>query len=500
MAETNPDPKSKKAPRIRRFAIGVNVLIQILAIFFILMAVNYYAFKHFKRWDLSRDHKYMLSSQTVQLLENLKKPLKLYVFFSQDPRIPGGDVYQDVTSLVKEYQFAGKGNVNFETIDPYKNLSRARTLMAQYKFGNENVVIVDYDGRSKLVSATDMADYDNSGQMTGEEAPKLTGFKGEQALTGAIMEVTQAKQNKIYIIAGKGGPALGTDELALFKAFMDRQNIALAELQLLNVSAIPDDASAVMLIGAKYDMTDHEMKMLQDYWDRQGRIFIALDPNGTTPKLAAFLKSVGITSQDDRVIRTAQLGQFTALDRNATTIFSDSSPITKQLKGVDSALIGQTQSLGISQVPNIHTETLITAGEGFWGETKYQDMETTGVSFNPKEDFAAPLTIAASAEKGALADTTVKVDTARIIVVGDSDFLTTESLNQGGEPMIDFVVDGLNWALNRVELIGIPPKPENLFTLTLTDQQQQRMELLVMVVMPACVAILGAFVWAQRRR
>jgi hypothetical protein len=75
--------------------------------------------------------------------------------------------------------------------------------------------------------------------------------------------------------------------------------------------------------------------------------------------------------------------------------------------------------------------------------------------------------------------------------------LTNDALNEAN---IDFVVAGLNWLLNRKDLIGIPPKSEQQFTLNLSDQQMQRMELLVMVVMPVAVAMVGGFVWAQRRR
>ena len=217
MAANNSETNPKKVTRINRFAIGVNVLLQIAFIFFILMCVNYYAFKHFKRWDFSMNHKFELSGQTVQLLNSLQKPLKIFIFFSTDPRMPGGDVYQDVNSLLKEYQYAGQGKVDVEMIDPFKDLSRARTLMAQYKFGNENVVVVDYQGHSKLVSAQDMAQYDEAAEMEGQ-APKLVAFKGEQALTSAIMEVTEAKQNKMYLIGGKGGPELNADEIGGFKA------------------------------------------------------------------------------------------------------------------------------------------------------------------------------------------------------------------------------------------------------------------------------------------
>jgi hypothetical protein len=62
------------------------------------------------------------------------------------------------------------------------------------------------------------------------------------------------------------------------------------------------------------------------------------------------------------------------------------------------------------------------------------------------------------------------------------------------------VVAGLNWLLNREDLIGIPPKAEQQFTLNLTEDQLQKIELLVMVIMPVAVAMVGGVVWAQRRR
>jgi len=488
--------EAKKAPRIHRFAIGVNVLLQIVLVIFILTGINYIAFKHFKRWDFSRNQKYALSEQTKQLLQGLQKPLKIFIFFSPDPRLPGGEVFGDVQALLKEYQYAGGSKVEVETIDPFKDLSRARALMAQYKFGNENVVVIDYQGHSKLVNAADMAEYDNGGEMYGQP-PKLKGFKGEQALTSAVLEVTEEKQNKIYLIGGKGGPELGGNQLTAFKAYMDRQNLKVDTLTLMNVEKVPDDAKALMLVGAKYDLTDRELKLLTEYWDKQGRILITLNPDAQTPKLAGLLKTLGVAPQDDRVLRTMALGPMTGIVRDVAGIFSEASPVTKQLKGVDTIFMGQTQSLAVSQAPGVRTEPLITAGEGYWGETKYQDLETTGVSYDPKTDISAPLTIAVSAEKGALQDASVEVDSSRMIVIANTDFLTNEALNEAN---VDFVVAGLNWLLNRKELIGIPPKAEEQFTLNLTDEAIHRIEFLVILILPASVAMAGAAVWMQRRR
>jgi len=495
MANNSPETSPKKAARINRFAIGANVVIQIVTIFFIVCGVNYIGFKHFKRWDFSQDQKYALADQTLQVLGGLQKPVKVYVFFSPDPRLQGGELFPNIQALLKEYQYAAKGNLEVETIDMMRNLSRTRELMAQYKFGNEDVVIVDYRGRSKILNVPDMAQWDNSGAMTGQ-APKLIAFNGEQMLTGAIIEVTEQTQNKVYFIGGKGGPELTSNDLAFLKTYLDRENLKTDTLTLMNAPSIPDDAKVVMLIGPKYDLTDRELQLLKDYWDKQGRLYIALDPSGNTPKLDGWLRGLGIDPQDDRVLRTVSLGTVTGVIHDVYGVFSDTSEVTRKLQGVDSLFTGLTQSLGVTVVPEIHSDTLVTAAEGYWGETKYRDAT---VSYDPKEDYSQPLSIAVSAEKGAVQDTGVNVDSSRMIVTGNSDFMASAAISQEGAAL-DFVLDGVNWLLNRTQLIGIAPKTAEQFTLNLTDKQTSIMEWLVLGVIPISMAMLGTLVWLQRRR
>ena len=33
-----------------------------------------------------------------------------------------------------------------------------------------------------------------------------------------------------------------------------------------------------MIVGPQYDFSDREMKLLRDFWDKQGRILLLLDP------------------------------------------------------------------------------------------------------------------------------------------------------------------------------------------------------------------------------
>ena len=121
--------------------------------------------------------------------------------------------------------------------------------MAKYKFGDENLAIIDYQGHSKkLVNLADMADYDTSGEMYNRPAVLRKSFKGEEILTSAIMEVTEGKKNMVYLVAGKGGPQLdGCLDLASITLYMDRQNIKMQPLILMNIDKVPDDAKAVLV-------------------------------------------------------------------------------------------------------------------------------------------------------------------------------------------------------------------------------------------------------------
>src|SRR5581483_4145690 len=98
------------------------------------------------------------------------------------------------------------------------------------------------------------------------QQPRVKDFKGEQAITGAIMELTEGKANKVYFVGGHGEPDLKSPELTIFNEALKRQNIQVAPLNILNVNSIPDDARGVVICGPKYDFSDLEMKHIGDFW------------------------------------------------------------------------------------------------------------------------------------------------------------------------------------------------------------------------------------------
>ena len=189
----------------------------------LLAAVNYFSFNHYARADFSRSQKFVLSEQTRRVLRELKKPVRVIVFFSPTVLSPETALFSDVQNLLKELIFSGRNKIEVEYVDPTRNLSRARELQEQYKFSvSENVLILDYDGRSRFVLVSDMADFDMSPVESGDP-PRLLAFKGEQALTNGMIALLSPERLKVYFLQGHGEPAVGErTPLSVFKGLHHR--------------------------------------------------------------------------------------------------------------------------------------------------------------------------------------------------------------------------------------------------------------------------------------
>src|SRR5215472_17570479 len=499
MADEPKQAGARRRMKIGRVRIGLNVVVQIVLILFLAAMVNSYAFKHYKRWDFSRDQKYALSDKTKRFLNALKGKMRITVFFS-----PGTPITADVQNLLTEYQYAGKGKIDIEQIDPERNLSRAKELFDKYKVvTDESLLVLDYDGRNKTVKASEMADVDQSGMAFGE-GPRVAAFKGEQAITSAMIDLVEGKKKTLGYVTGHKEPPLSeaTSPISVLKTFIENENLKFQELNLLDLDAIPGDVKAVMIIGPQYDFSDREMKLLRDFWERQGRILLLLDPSAKTPKLRGFVNELGIKTNDDRLMVFLRTGiQELALTRDVQGRFLGDSPVTKRLADVRALFLGGTSSLTLEsdrvRPANMRVEPLIQAEKGYFAEKDYNTDDQAKLEADAKQSNL-PLTIGASVEKGGSADQRVQVNSSRLVVVTNANFIQDNAITQD-QQALDFISGSVNWLLSREQLIGIAPKVPKPLTFSLDEEALRRLRWIVLVFIPLVPAVIGTMVWWQRR-
>jgi hypothetical protein len=501
-----------KPRKIQRFQIGVNLLIQLILIFFLVSAANWIGFRHYKRWDFSRDQKYALSDKTKRFLNIIKGKVRITVFFS-----PNAPITADVANLLTEYQYAAKGKIDIENIDPQRNLSRAKEIFDKYKVvSDENLIVIDYDGRNKTVKASEMAEIDTSGMALGE-GPRITAFKGEQAITSAMIDLVEGKKNTIGYVTGHKEPTIAetppaspmlpqpqpASPLSVLKTFIENENIKFQELNLFNEPQIPADIKTVMIVGPQYDLSDREMKLLRDFWGKQGRILLLLDPSAKTPKLNAFLNEVGVKIDDDRLMAFVRTGiEELALIRDVYARFLGGSPITKRLADVRAVFFGGTSSMTLEpdrvRAANILVQPLILAEKGYFAEKDYNTTDQNKLQNDAKNAGEAPLAIGALVEKGGSADERVQMNSSRMVVVSNATFVQDNALTQD-QQALDFISACANWLLSREQLIGIAPKIPKTLTFSLDEASLRSFRWIVLVLIPLIFVVLGTVVWWQRR-
>jgi ABC-type uncharacterized transport system len=504
------EPAPAKPQKIHRVRIGLNVLFQTVILLVIAIMVNYLGFEHYRRWDLSRDQKFALSDKTKRFLQNIPGKARITVFF-----MPNNPILNDVQGLLTEYQYAAKGKLDVENIDPERNLSRAKALLDKYKVvTGEDLLILDYDGRNKTVKASEMAEIDQGNPMFGEPS-KVTAFKGEQAVTSALMELVEGKKNTIGYVLGHKEPPISeppptampaeaaTSPIRILKAFIEGENIKLQELSLFDVGAIPAELKTIIINAPQYDLSDREMKLLREFWEKQGRILLLLDPGAKTPKLNAFLYELGVKVNDDRLMAMVKTGiQEVALLRDVQARFLGDNPITKRLTDARGIFPGGACSITLEpdrvRAANVRLQPLVQAEKGYWAETDYNSGDQAKYQEDMTRNGEAIHTIAVSIEKGGSADERVQANSSRMVVASNASFIQDIAIRQD-QQALDFVSGAINWLLSREQLIGIAPKVPQTLIFSLDENALRNLRWLILLLMPLVPAVLGTAVWWQRR-
>ncbi|HEX3443234.1 MAG TPA: GldG family protein [Chthoniobacterales bacterium] len=491
-----------------RVRTAVNVVAQIALATLIVLMLNYLSFNRFARWDLSRNGKYALSGLTRKFLGSLKKEVKIYVFFSSTgTKSPGAELYNDVENLLKEYQYAGKRHVRVETIDPYRDITRARELQEKFRFGsNDNIIILDCDGRQKTIRAVDLADYGSSEMFDDNKAPEIKSFKGEQVLTSALIELTQDKTPKVGLIVGHRELSSNSADLNRFRELLEGAHLQLQEISLSGIQRIPTDYAAVILAGPEYDLSTQEISLLRRYWNEDGRLFILLNGRAQTPILDAFLNELGLHPDADLIVTRVKTGiqeESITLDVYAQVL--GSAAFLKSLSQVPVYFPGGSRSIGIDEQRlkqlGIRASKMLTpAVPDYWGEKDDFLHSNTNPTFHAGTDLAPPLVLGWALEKGSIEDQRVQVrSSTRLVLIGNVDFIRDESLTRAA-PDVDFLLLCMNWLTDREQLLAIAPKAPHPYMLDLAPVQMERILFLTVIGIPLLVALLGTAVWAVRRR
>ena len=295
-------------------------------------------------------------------------------------------------------------------------------------------------------------------------------------------------------------------------------NFAVDTIVLAQTDSVPADASVVIIAGPTIDYLPSEIELLRDYLEAGGKALFLLDPpsDPETTDQAALLSLAaewGISVGDDVVIDSSGVGQLLGADVTVPVAASyPPHPITENfglLTAFPLARSVRPESVGTT---GRVAQTFIETSERSWAETDMAELASGEVSPGG-DDTEGPISIGAAVSvaveredpSGILADDdaaeTADEDEptleARVAVIGDSDFATNGVLGIQGNR--DLALNTIDWLAQQENLISIRPRQPEDRRITLTADQQWRVQVMTLFMIPAVVIGLGLLTWYRRR-
>ena len=476
----------------RQARLGSLAVASVAVVLAILVAINYLASRHNKRWDLTAAKQFSLSDQTKKVLQGLDKPVRVLVFDRTDgfPRF---------RERLEEYEYISK-QLKVEYVDLEKSPGRAN----EYKITTAGTVVFEYDGRTERVTSD-----------------------GEQELTNGLIKVLQGKQHKVYFVQGHGEHSNDSSDrngYSTIAAALGSDNFQTGSIVLAQEKQVPADASVLVAAGPKTDFFPAEVDMLKAYLAKGGKIFFMLDPpdradSPALTNLAALLKDWAIEIGNNVVVDVSGMGQLLGTDVSVPVAAKyESHPITDRFNLLTAYPLARSV-VGSSGGANGRTaQNLVMTSAKSWAETDIKRLTTSGEVARDldKGDLAGPVSLAAAVSAPATdvppapapppADAS-KVPVAkpdeppkpetRIVVFGDSDFVANRYLGIPGNK--DLFLNAVNWLAQQENLISIRPRDPESRGITLTSERAQIIFWLSILIIPGLILALGVQTWWRRR-
>lgn len=460
--------------------------------------------RHAQRGDWTAGHVYSLSDRAREVLAGLPAAVEVTAIV---PTTIGGGRPNPLLSELREVlarMSAATPALRVRFVDPDRDHHEASAAIAEYALtGREladGVVLIRSGHGAGLRKAhllpTDLVTFATGPdvQVTG---PRVKEFRGEEALLGKFLAVTDPRRVVVCATQGHGEPAL--DSLEPFSGYAHLRDL-LTDAGLtvrtadLGGAAGLAGCDVLLVAGPQGPLPPDQVAEVERFAAAGGDVLLlagavilrgqsGLAPHGLEELAARY----GIRFGERVVVDPTPMAGATPFLAFTLQGGWGDHPATSRLVG---------QSISLLQVRELTVEkpatTLIETTERGWAEADILAF-TRGEAprFDAAADREGPIPVAAASEVGG----------SRLIAVASSDFALNALLREDVvyDRGRDFILNAVGWLSQKDALLGLRPRPREHVKLVLHEDQLAQMSLMCLLGLPGFSALLGLWVLWRRR-
>ena len=484
----------------RRAKHATNTIVYTLITIAVIGIINYLGVQHPTRYDATATGIFSLAPQTEQLLANLQEEVSVHAFFRE-----GED-------------------------------AAARDLLASYDVVSDRFAyeFSDPDKRPELAEEFEITEYGTLVVSSGSENTRVNETT-EEALTNALLRVTNAGVKRLYFVTGHGEPdieaAETVDGYGQLKAALENEGYEVMSLVLGSLPDVPGDSDLLMVAGPQRPFLERELEALGRYLRRGGKGAFFLEPQ-QSPELAALMREFGVEVGDDVIVEQyvqlfggAQLGIEPIIGNYG------GHAITTDFQERTIFRVARSVSPADETADGVTVTALANTSNSSWAETDIDRLFGSGEVGLDDADVEGPLSIAVAArfEESALQwtepliaslpDAEVSAGTlddesdgaepaddsapatdleGRIVVVGDAEWVNNRYLSLYFNE--DLFLNAVGWLAGEEDLISIRPRATRASRVVLTATESQAVFYLAVLLLPEMILFAGLIIWRSRRR
>jgi ABC-type uncharacterized transport system involved in gliding motility auxiliary subunit len=474
----------------RQLRYGSNTAVLILVVLAILIGVNYLATRHPLKKDLTKNQRYSLSDQTKKIVQGLKDDVRI-VYFQRTVDMEGAAG----VDRVKDYQSLSP-RVKVEFVDPVVKPARARELDVKGPW--PSIVIERGDKRERLNNDS------------------------EQDLTNAFIKLTREGKKTVCFAQGEDEKDIDDADdggLSGIKTALARDLYDTKKVLLAREGTVPPECSVLVLAGPRQDILPQLVDVIRNWVKAGGKAFFLNDPElkEKRPNYDALIKSFNIQVGDDVVVDVSGFGQiFGTGELTPIAVDYPYHEITRGFRVMTLFHEARSMQAATGTLEGVFAQDLVKTSAASWAET---DLTLKApVQFDEGKDRKGPIALgaaatvtvaatpatpapapspAASGEPSPSPSPEAPKREGRVVAFGDSDFASNAFLSFQGNR--DLFLNSVAWLVQDVDLISIRAKEPEDQRLVLTQNQQQNMLILALLLIPGVFLVLGIREWWSRR-
>lgn len=496
--------------------------------------------------DLTTSNVYDISDETLDYIRDLDQDVEIAV--SSDESTFQTDKYNKmIAETISKYQ----GYSDHISVT-YFDTTKDPDILAQYQelYGgtiNSGKIIVTSGKRIKVYDCfSDMFELDQQKYQYYQYGMAsltdcITGFKGEQTLTSAIMNVTNSNPKAVGVISLSNGEMIYSQTQANYyavnaaKSLLDDNGYDVTELDIVTDSLDAEQYDILLLPAPAQDLTTDAIAKIKDFLYNDGNlgkqlIYIADYSQSSTPNLDAFLKEWNV--QIDRSIVRDE-------DSSSQTVstLSGSGKVPIANVNADEEDKGYDGNLNNTSLPVVAPLTrpidALTANNG---RTVTSLLTTSNTSYRyplsdvsddtaSGDDMTEEPTEAATEAETEAAETTTSFDTSAaergentvmalcrdqqstgsefiesdVIVLGSMSLLDYNLVQDSAYNNAEYFIGLLNSICGKEDSIVIAAKDLSQTSISATETQLKTIRTLVVFLIPLAVVVIGVIVAVRRR-